>query len=78
MKKFLMSLVLAATTVVAFAAEPTADDAKKLVEQQAKTVFTQLNANQARYRNDPGAFSDLIKSEVLPYMDFELMSKLLR
>ena len=75
MKKFLMSLVLAATTVVAFAAEPTADDAKKLVEQQAKTVFTQLNANQARYRNDPGAFSDLIKSEVLPYMDFELMSQ---
>ena len=74
MKKILMSLALAALSVVSLAA-PTADDAKALVEQQAKTVFTKLNANQTRYRNDPGAFSDLIKSEVLPYMDFELMSQ---
>ena len=75
MKKILMSLALAAVSAMAFAAQPSADDAKALVEQQAKTVFTKLNANQSRYRNDPGAFSDLIKSEVLPYMDFELMSQ---
>ena len=75
MKKILMSLALAAVSAIAFAAQPSADDAKALVEQQAKTVFTKLNANQSRYRNDPGAFSDLIKSEVLPYMDFELMSQ---
>ena len=76
MKKILMSLALAAVSAVTFAAQPTADDAKALVEQQAKTVFTQLNANQSRYRSNPGAFSDLIKSEVLPYMDFELMSQI--
>ena len=75
MKKILMSLALAAVSAMVFAAQPSADHAKALVEQQAKTVFTKLNANQSRYRNDPGAFSDLIKSEVLPYMDFELMSQ---
>ena len=75
MKKFLLTLALGATACAAFAAQPTTDDARALVEQQAKTVFTSLNANQARYQRDPAAFSDLIRSEVLPYMDFELMSQ---
>ena len=75
MKKFLMILALSATAFAAFAAQPTTDDARSLVEQQAKTVFTNLNANQARYQSDPAAFSALIRNEVLPYMDFELMSQ---
>ena len=45
MKKFLMTLALSATAFAAFAAQPTTDDARSLVEQQAKTVFTNLNAN---------------------------------
>ena len=75
MKKILMTLALSATAFAAFAAQPTTDDARSLVEQQAKTVFTNLNANQARYQSDPAAFSALIRNEVLPYMDFELMSQ---
>lgn len=76
MKKLLMTLALGTTAFAVFAAQPTTDDARALVEQQTKTVFTNLNANQSRYQNDPAAFSDLIRSEVLSYMDFELMSQI--
>ena len=42
MKKILMSLALAAVSAVTFAAQPTADDAKALVEQQALPLLLQL------------------------------------
>ncbi|MDO4643138.1 MAG: ABC transporter substrate-binding protein [Cardiobacteriaceae bacterium] len=76
MKKWLMSLILTLTSMVVFAAQPDATDAKALVEQQAKTIFTQLNANQKRFLDNPSAFSDLVRNEVLPYLDFELMSQI--
>lgn len=77
MKKLLLifTLLLSCLTLTARAADGAAG-AEALVQQQVDTVLGALNRDAARYQNDPAAFSQLISSEVLPYMDFDMMARI--
>lgn len=54
---------------------PTGEDARALVENQARVILNNLNANQAQYQSNPKAFSQMIAQEIIPYMDFESMAQ---
>lgn len=75
MKKFFLINILAFISTFTFAAQPTGEDAKAMVRDQANAIAKKLNNNFDLYKNDPQAFNRLISSEVLPYMDFEFMAK---
>lgn len=76
MKKWFLMFVLTFCGAIAFAAAPTGQDAKIMVEQQAKVIADKLNHNFALYEKNPDAFSELVAKEVLPYMDFDFMSRI--
>ncbi|UJF24556.1 ABC transporter substrate-binding protein [Suttonella sp. R2A3] len=75
MKKGLLGWCLAALSTLSFAA-PNADDASRLVQQQADVVMSTLQSDTQRFEQNPEAFSALIGKEVLPYLDFQTMSRI--
>lgn len=76
MKKWFLMSVLTLCGAMAFAASPTGQDAKIMVEQQAQVIADRLNNNFALYKKNPEAFNELVAKEVLPYMDFKFMSRI--
>lgn len=75
MKKWLLTAALGTMSALAFAAQPTGADARALVEQQAMQILQRLDSNKGYYQQNPDAFASLVHNEILPHMDFELMSR---
>lgn len=76
MKKILM----AAAAVLGFSltayAAPNPAGAEALVEQQASVLLEEVNSKPELYRNDRAALNRLIDTEILPYLDFKIMSRI--
>lgn len=75
MKQWLLAAALGGLSMVAFAAQPTGADAKAMVEEQSALILQRLASNKAMYQSNPDAFADLVRAEVVPHMDFEVMAK---
>ncbi|MDO5091377.1 MAG: ABC transporter substrate-binding protein [Cardiobacteriaceae bacterium] len=75
MKKWLLTAALGSLASLAFAAAPTGADAKAMVEQQSALLLQRLAGNKALYQKNPDAFAELVREEVLPHMDFDVMAR---
>lgn len=75
MKKWLLATALGGLSAFAFAAQPTGADARAMVEEQSALILQRLASNKATYQSNPDAFASLIRSEVLPHMDFDVMAR---
>ncbi|MFI9654289.1 ABC transporter substrate-binding protein [Guyparkeria sp. GHLCS8-2] len=71
----LVGLLLTGLSVTA-RAEPTAADARHLVESTAKAVIAEIRANQAAVKADPEALLDTVDRLLLPHVDSERMTRL--
>lgn len=75
MKKWLLTVALGGLSMLTFAAAPTGADARAMVEEQSALILQRLASNKATYQRNPDAFASLIRAEVLPYMDFDVMAR---
>lgn len=75
MKKWLLTAALGGLATVAFAAQPTGADARIMVEQQSALILKRLASNKTLYQKNPDAFAELVREEVLPHMDFDVMAR---
>jgi phospholipid transport system substrate-binding protein len=68
-------LVGVTATVTANATSP-ADGPREIVENSAKKMLTELDANRAMYRKDPAKLDDLVANVLLPSFDSEYAARL--
>lgn len=75
MKKLWLSIAMCLVSPFVLAA-PTGEDAKAMVEHQSQIILAKLATDAEQYRQNPDAFATLVNHEVLPYLDVELMSRI--
>lgn len=75
MKKLWLSVAMCLVSPFVLAA-PTGEAAKAMVEHQSQIILAKLATDAEQYRQNPDAFATLVNHEVLPYLDVELMSRI--
>ena len=72
LRSVLALLVLCAAPLASMAAAPIDDTSpQKLIETSSKELFTDLDANRARYRSDLPALYNMVREKFLPYVDVD-------
>lgn len=74
--KLILTLVLSLLISPVFAKTTDVTNAENRVLNVTRGIVKKLDANIAVYRNNPQKLTALIRNEVLPFIDFEAMSKL--
>ncbi|MGV6808729.1 MAG: MlaC/ttg2D family ABC transporter substrate-binding protein [bacterium] len=54
-----------------------ASEASSIVNQVNQRVLQSLNANKARYANNPAQLTQLVERDIVPFIDFTAFSKLI-
>ena len=78
-KPLLLSIVLALFAIPlqpAAAADAAAQGPREIVENSAKKMLTELDANRALYRKDPAKLDELVGNVLVPTFDTEYAARL--
>lgn len=70
------SLLMGLVSPSVFARNADVDAAQKRVLQVTQSIAKQLEANKVQYAKNPALLKRMIRSQVLPFIDFDAMSKL--
>ena len=76
MKKILMVVAAFLGLSLTVHAAPNPAAAEALVEQQATVLLNEVNSKPELYRTNRAALNKLIDNEILPYLDFQIMSRI--
>ncbi|SUO96596.1 MlaC/ttg2D family ABC transporter substrate-binding protein [Suttonella ornithocola] len=76
MKRWLLGAILGVLSTVTFAAQSSPEGAKALIEQTSTEILASLDANKAKYQNNPAAFQQFIEQEISPHLAFNRMAEI--
>lgn len=76
MKKWLLGVIFTAASMVTFAASPSPQGAKALIEQSSTELLNEMKANKATYQANPSAFQSFVNTRVSPHLAFDKMAEI--